>query len=488
METPPTNPDMGKQMHRRLSNSWIASLVVGCALFATYTPVNAADDRAERPNILFILLDNVGKDWFRCYGSQEDVTPSIDRLAREGLQFRNFYITPVCSTSRHMLLTGRYPFRTGWHTHHDPAIYGGGYFDWNREITFARVLQQAGYRTAISGKWQINDFTDPAQKDALAEHGFEEHCLWPEGPKGHPAHKQRYWDPYILINGEHVDMTGKFGPDVCCDWMIDYMARHREEPFLAYYSAILTHIPVVETPANRGQEMTAREKFEGMVSYADQIIGRFINGLEEAGLRENTIVFIAADNGTDNGTDQGDEHSLGGRINGRVSGEGIYSLTERGINVPFIVNCPGIVPVGYSDDLIDASDVLPTLAGLAGAPLPDDRVIDGWSFAPQLLGKEPDRPWRTWCLTQYYTRRVVRSQRFKLYSTGEFFDLSEDPLEQHDLSDAERLVADEATNAGHRHLQGVLDSLPPDAKLPFEFRSISARRIRAAEEAARRNE
>ena len=171
--------------------------------------------------------------------------------------------------------------------------------------------------------------------------------------------------------------------------------------------------------------------------------------------------------------------SLGGRFNGRVSGEGIYSLTERGVNVPFIVNCPGIVPVGFSDDLIDASDVLPTLAGLAEAPLPEDRVIDGRSFAPQLRGEEPAAPWRNWCLTQYYTRRVVRSQRFKLYSTGEFYDLSEDPLERHDLSDSERLFQDEATQAGHAHLQSVLDSLPEDAKLPFDFRSISARRIRA---------
>ena len=99
----------------------------------------------KKPNILFILLDNVGKDWFRCYGSQENETPTIDKLARTGLKFRNFYTTPVCSTTRVMLLTGRYPFRTGWHTHHDPAIYGGGYFDWEREISIARVMKSAGY-------------------------------------------------------------------------------------------------------------------------------------------------------------------------------------------------------------------------------------------------------------------------------------------------------------------------------------------------------
>jgi len=124
------------------------------------SPLQAERPPARRPNIVFILLDNVGKDWLRCYGSQENETPNIDQLCYQGLKFRNFYMTPVCSTTRTMLLTGRYPFRTGWHTHHDTAIYGGGYLDWNREQTFARMLRDAGYRTCISGKWQINDLFD----------------------------------------------------------------------------------------------------------------------------------------------------------------------------------------------------------------------------------------------------------------------------------------------------------------------------------------
>ena len=453
-----------------------------CACLVDSSSAAADDRQSSRPNILFVFLDNVGKDWFRCYGSQENVTPNIDHLARTGLQFRHFYVTPVCSTSRHMLLTGRYPFRSGWHTHHDPAIYGGGYFDWEREITFARVLRDAGYRTAISGKWQINDFHDPVQSDALAHHGFEEHCLWPEGPPGHPAHKQRYWDPYIQVDGEQIDTAGRFGPDVCSEWLIDFMRRHRDEPFLAYYSAILTHIPVVNTPPLGDREATPREQFEAMVDYADELIGRFVTALEELGLRENTILFVTADNGTDNGTDQGAFQSLGGRINGRISGEGIYSLTERGINVPMIVNCPGVVPIGHRDEPLDASDILPTLADLAAADLPGDRVIDGRSFAPILRDQPLEEPWRPWCLSQYYTRRVVRNQRFKLYSTGEFYDLSEDPLELHDLQESARLAEDNDAQAGIAELNAVLESLPEDAELPWEFRSISARRIRAEEE------
>src|SRR5688572_814100 len=106
----------------------------------------SAADAAERPpNFLFILGDNLGKDWFGCYGSQEQCTPQIDKLAAGGVRFAHCYMTALCSTSRAALLTGRYGFRTGWHTHHDAAIYGGGGFDWQRETTFARVLKAAGY-------------------------------------------------------------------------------------------------------------------------------------------------------------------------------------------------------------------------------------------------------------------------------------------------------------------------------------------------------
>ncbi|MHC4875655.1 MAG: sulfatase-like hydrolase/transferase [Planctomycetota bacterium] len=449
---------------------------------------SAADSQTDRPNILFILLDNVGKDWFRCYGSSEDQTPVIDGLARSGLKFRNFYVTPVCSTTRVMLLSGRYPFRTGWHTHHDPAIYGGGYYDWEREICMARVMKSAGYDTCISGKWQINDLFDPEQQDAINRHGFDDYCLFPEGKKGHPAHKNRYWDAYVIRNGEKLDTKGQFGPDVFTNHLIDFMGRDRDRPFFAYYSTILTHIPVVETPHNKGQNLTPRELFAGMLSYMDHLIGRLVKSLEETGQRDNTIIFIAVDNGTDNGTDQNAFQSLGGRINGRVSGEGIYSLSERGINVPFIVNCPNLVPQGReSDDLIDASDILPTLAALGKAPLPDGLTIDGRSFAPQVLGQPHDEAWRPWCLTQYYKTRVVRGERFKLYSTGEFYDLSEDPLEQHNLAETSRLT-DTETASSHRSLQAVLNSLPDNAMLPWEFRSISARKIRAEEEALRKKQ
>lgn len=442
-----------------------------------------AEPATQRPNIVFVLLDNVGKDWIRSFGSQEDVTPNIDRLCYSGMKFRNFYVTPVCSTTRTMLLTGRYPFRTGWHTHHDSAIYGGGYLDWNREVTFARVLRDAGYRTCISGKWQINDLFDPKQQDALREHGFEEHCIWPEAKPGLPAHKKRYWDPYVIRDGQQIETEGKFGPDVFTDYSIDFMKRHRDEPFFLYQSAILTHIPVTTTPLSPDEADSPRQKFAGMIRYADHLIGRIVDALDDLGLRENTLLFIATDNGTDTGTDQGMAQSLGGMRTGRISDEGIYSLTERGINMPLLVNCPGWIKSGcQSDALLNAADVLPTLAELAGAELPSVE-LDGKSFA-SIIRDQSDDSWdRPWTFTQYAQTRTVRDQRYKLYSTGELFDLAVDPLERESLEVAE-LAPSVAKH--YQSLQGVLEQMPADVAWPWTFRSISARKARIAQDRNRR--
>ena len=161
------------------------------------------------------------------------------------------------------------------------------------------------------------------------------------------------------------------------------MRRHRDEPFLLFYPAILTHIPVATTPLARDETATPRAKFASMVHYADHLIGRLIKALDALQLRDNTLVVITTDNGTDSGTDQGRPQSLGGRINGRISSEGIYSLRETGINVPFIVSGPKWIPRGReSDALINAADILPTLADFAGAKLPRGVTIDGRSFAP----------------------------------------------------------------------------------------------------------
>ncbi len=441
------------------------------ALLATFLarPVAADDARRRPPNILFVLLDNLGQDWFGCCGSLEGQTPEIDKLAASGVRFRNCYVMPLCSTSRHVFLTGRYPFRTGWHIHHDAAIYGGGYFDWKREITFARVLKSAGYATAISGKWQINNLFD--QPDALKNHGFDEHFVFPEGPRGHPAHTQRYWDPYIIQDGRRIQAEGKFGPRLYTDYLIDFMRRNRDRPFLAFYSAVLTHVPVTKTPLNRGRDLTEREQLAGMVRYADVCVGRLVTALDELRLRDNTVIFITTDNGT--------PAQYGGKVGGRTFQAAANTMVEGdmkegSINVPFVVNCPALIPGGrVSDALIDSSDVFPTFVELADAEGPDGVVIDGKSFASVLRGESDAASQREWILSQYAHQRVVRGRRYKLRWDGRFHDLVNDPSEERDLAASKipKIVAE------RNRLQQVLDSLPPNAKQWFQPRSISARAL-----------
>lgn len=430
---------------------------------------SAVTPAETRPNLVVVLMDNIGQDWFGCYGSLEGQTPEIDKLAASGVRFRHCYATPLCSTSRHVFLTGRYPFRTGWRIHHDSAIYGGGYFDWKRERTFARVLGSAGYATAISGKWQINNlFNEP---DALTQHGFDEHCVFPEGPKGHPAHTQRYWDPYVIRDGRRIDAQGRFGPELFTDYLIDFMRRHRDRPFLAFHSTVLTHLPVTETPLNRNQALSEREQLAGMVRYADHCVGRLVQALDELGLREKTVILVTTDNGT--------PAVFGGKVGGRVFQAAADTMVEGdmkegSIDVPLVASCPGLIPGGrVSDALVDNSDIFPTLLDLAGVKVPDGLIIDGRSFAG-VLGDPEAAPPRQWIFSQYADRRLVRDDRYKLRSDGRFHDLLSDPLEETDLSGSRA----EVIVARRERLQLVLDSLPPDTESWFVPRSISARRMK----------
>jgi len=124
------------------------------------------------------MLDDLGKEWISCYGAEDIKTPNIDALAKTGMQFENAYSMPQCTPSRAALLTGQYPWRTGWVNHWDVPRWGVGYFDWKirQNMTFARIMKRAGYATAAVGKWQINDFR--VEPEAMKKHGFDDWCMW----------------------------------------------------------------------------------------------------------------------------------------------------------------------------------------------------------------------------------------------------------------------------------------------------------------------
>lgn len=447
-----------------------------------------------KPNLVFILLDNVGREWFGSYGSEEHCTPQIDRLAQTGVRFENCYTTTVCGPSRVQLLTGRYPHRTGWNLHHDAALYSGGGLDPQREMTVARVLRDAGYATAIAGKWQVNNLYD--EPSALTQHGFERQLVWPGSIDRDKVDagfllkwkeaiarndsdwlsvenrhiESRYWDPVVLRDGKRERLVGKFGPDVFAEFAHDFVKSRHGKPFFLYWPMVLTHgqsflEKTTLTPANRAAPPAGeKERFADMLRYADKQVGDFITHIDRLGLRDNTIVFVASDNGT--------EKSLSARANGRLVQGGLYQITEAGGNVPLIVNCPARIPGGRTAALSDFTDILPTLDDLAGAPRPKGVKLDGQSFAKFLTG-EGKAP-REWIFNEYAADRVVSDGRFKLNNKGELFDLAADPDEKQPLA---RLTS--AASAAKAKLQSVLDAMPPVTPLPFEHRSLSAFKMRS---------
>ncbi|MGD8240450.1 MAG: sulfatase-like hydrolase/transferase, partial [Armatimonadota bacterium] len=258
---------------------FLKTIGIGATLSATgalRTPSSA--QRAggtTKPNIIFIMVDDLGKEWISGCGAEDIETPNIDALAAGGMRFRNAYSMPQCTPSRATLLTGQYPWRTGWVNHWDVPRWGVGYFDWKQRenMTFARLMKPAGYATAVVGKWQINDFR--VAPDALKKHGFDDWCMWTGGEGGNPPSNQRYWDPYVHTAEGSKTYEGKFGPDIYTDHLIDFMQEHRDEPMMLYYPMALTHGPLVHTPAEPDVTEPV-DKHKAMVRYTDHLVGRIV--------------------------------------------------------------------------------------------------------------------------------------------------------------------------------------------------------------------
>lgn len=352
--------------------------------------VTAAQRTPEPVNVIVILADDLGAKDLGCYGHPSHRTPNLDALARGGVRFETCYATPLCSPSRVELLSGRYAFRTGWYNFIGRATTRKERLEADL-FTVADLAHSRGYRTAMAGKWQLGDIDKhPAM---ISDSGFDEYHAW-DWPR-----RARYWDPLLVVNGRKLGpVRGKYGPDLHNEWLIDFMRRQNGRPFFAYYPTTLTHSPWDPTPHNPNGGFAAN------LEYLDTLIGRLIQALDDTGLRRNTAVLFFGDNGTEK------------------SGKG--TVTELGVRVPAIANCPGIIPGGrVLRDLIDFSDILPTVGDLIRAPLPGGVTFDGRSFAPQLRG-EKGNP-REWIFSYLAYDRILRDRRWLLEGDGRFFDCGE---------------------------------------------------------------
>jgi arylsulfatase A-like enzyme len=258
---------------------------------------------AEKPNILLIMADDLGYECLGCNGGTSYRTPNLDKLAATGVRFEHCYCTPLCSPSRNQIMTGRYGFRNyrGW-----------GILD-PKEKTFGHVLRSAGYATAVSGKWQLCRFDRPENADHPKRAGFDASCVWTWHYKGKKP--SRYWDPFIWQDGKlRGDLAGKYGPDVHCDYVVDFIRRNRARPFLAYYPLNLVHAPFVATPDSKasrsagggsqpgkGRKGAKQANYAATVAYMDKCIGRVVGELDRLNLREKTLILFTGDNGTPRG-------------------------------------------------------------------------------------------------------------------------------------------------------------------------------------------
>lgn len=429
------------------------------------------------PNILLIMADDVSWEAFGCYGGEDYRTPNIDLLAAKGVRFEHCYSTPICTTSRVQLMTGKYNFRN--YTHF-------GYLN-PEEKTFAQELRHAGYKTAIAGKWQLNGLTNrlPGFRDSQRPHqaGFDEFMLWQltKGKNRSDGGGERFWSPVFEHNDRLLsseDTAGQYGPDLLSEFVCEFAERERAEPWMIYYPMVLVHDPFVPTPdtvgsgdrshaANKPIGKDKKRNFVAMVEYMDKIVGRIVKRLDASGQLDDTLILFTADNGTN--------VSITSRWNGQSIRGGKASMTDMGTHVPLVAYWKGHTAQGkVSSSLVDFTDFFPTVLDAAQVELDQPTSVDGVSFFPELLSQSSSSSEaaagsmtqrRKWVLCHYQPYwnkqpgQFARDSRFKLYRDGRLFDIGGG-----DLQESQPLRLDSLTPTGRvarDALAELLESCPP---------------------------
>ena len=403
------------------------------------------------PSVVVIMADDAGYEVFGAYGSTQYSTPRLDAIAASGVRFDNAFSKPLCTPSRVAIMTGQSNVRN----------YSNFFTMQPGQYTFADLFSDAGYATAITGKWQLQGRTGSTVEGVSAGRGFDTYCLWHTALTDGESNS-RYWNPSVECDGSLVETdSSDFGPDIFVEFLLDFIETNQRQPFFAYYPMVLPHDPFVLPPgAECDEDCGTQEKFEKMVTRVDRNVGLIYDKLETLGLLDNTLLLFIADNGT---------HK---RIISSLGGEVLYGdkalPTDGGTRVPLIAHVPGQTQGRVISDLVDITDIFPTVADAAGIEVPSDHTVDGVSFWEQLQGNAGSP--REWIYTYYFPNPEVprfelpkwhpeiayaRDKQYKLYSTGEMFDLTADRLELRPLP------ADDADSATARTtLQAVLDSMP----------------------------
>jgi arylsulfatase A-like enzyme len=462
------------------------------AIFITYSCKPQKEEQTSKPNIIFVMADDMGYGDLGCYGQTKINTPNLDKMANEGIRFTDHYSgSTVCMPSRASLLTG---YDQGHASVRGNPVWTESGKPVNlrkHEVTVANELKRAGYQTAIIGKWGLSEGN--TNDNFPSEHGFDYFL----GYKSHGDAHHYYWDtlylnnkPYILEGNDFALKQGKYTHDVFVNEALDYVEREKDQPFFLYLALTIPHLELtvpeeskkpyqnlgwperkMNTKGHYKNDEEGNTTYAGMVSRMDRDMGRLFDKLKELGIDENTIVFFTSDNGP--------EYEKKDRFinsNGDLRG-GKRELYEGGIRIPFIARYPAKIKPGSTSTHISAFwDFLPTACELAGVE-PTNKDINGISFVNELMGNSEDQkkhPYLYWEFNELQGPiQAIRQGNWKLVwnleKEPELYNLS------YDLSESKNLALKEPEK-----LKEMLDLLKnartEHADFPLKTRKVALER------------
>lgn len=358
-----------KTIKRSARSNGIASVLAATLCLPLAGLTAHAEEQARKPNVIFILMDDMGYSDVSCYGAKTVETPNIDRMASEGLKFTDFHTAAsICSPSRASFLTGAYPQRAGLYMGINQNREAHWFLGLNPdEITIAEQFKKQGYTTAMVGKWHLGK----EEKFSCFHQGFDHYY----GAPDNMGHNSAFYDgkEKIYKSTPLAKLTSLY-----TDRMVKHIEDFKDQPFFIYFAHNYPHTPYKAGPKFKG---SSKDGVRGdIIQEADWGIGEILKALETNGILENTMVIFTSDNGP-----------TSAKYSKPYSGTKYISL-EGGHRVPFILYWKGVIHPAVSEVPVIAMDLFPTLSELINAPLPSDRVYDGVSLKPLFTGGDISRP------------------------------------------------------------------------------------------------